>query len=219
MFLPTSSSNSQSTNWNQVNNMIRELNKEQQTKVFKGPNNINALISGRLPNDLGYGIQFSDSNNIPRIIAYIDSNNQPIFKISESGIDVTSAANDELIFNSQQNVFKIVGTGTGTFPSASASTGAGGGWQADQQTTEITHNLGFVPIVIAHINFGGGWSLTPFSFFNVNASGIDLEQYYVYATSTSFFAATNVAINRTGAGSATIGGQNFTYYLLQETAN
>lgn len=124
-FRPLTTQNSLGSNFSQVNDMVRQLNREQRTKVFRGPNQVNALVSGKLPNDLGYGIQFSDGNNIPRIVAYIDESNQPVFKISEDGIDVTVATNDQLTFNSQQNVFKIVETDVATIPSvAAASSGS-----------------------------------------------------------------------------------------------
>lgn len=104
-----------------TNGNFAQLDTEAVTKVFKGPNNVNALINGKLPNNLGYGIQFSDTSDVPRIIAYIDSNNRPVFKISNDGVDVTTAANDQLIFNSQQDVLKVVATGTISIAGANAS--------------------------------------------------------------------------------------------------
>lgn len=39
--------------------MVRQLNKEQQVKTFKGPNNVDAVRIGKLGDGV-YGIQFSD---------------------------------------------------------------------------------------------------------------------------------------------------------------
>jgi hypothetical protein len=65
---PVSSSNSQTANNNTINNMVRQINKEQDTKVFRGPNNSIAIINGKLPYEGGYGSLYYDSDGIPSII-------------------------------------------------------------------------------------------------------------------------------------------------------
>lgn len=66
-FLPVSGQNSNASNWNQVNNMIRQLNNEQTTKTFKQPGG-NAVITGKLPYTGGYGTLIYDSVPLPRIL-------------------------------------------------------------------------------------------------------------------------------------------------------
>lgn len=63
-FLPVSPSNSNSSNLGQINDMIRQLNKEQTTKVFKQPGG-NAIIQGKLPYEGGYGSLYYNSSNTP----------------------------------------------------------------------------------------------------------------------------------------------------------
>lgn len=66
-FRPVSSQNSYAQNWGQVNDMIRQLNKEQTVKTFKQPGG-NAIISGKLPYEKGYGSLYYDSTGVPSII-------------------------------------------------------------------------------------------------------------------------------------------------------
>lgn len=63
---PLSSSNSTQQNYGQVNDMIRQINKEQVTKTFKQANG-NAVVNGKLPWG-GYGTLYYDSNGIPSIL-------------------------------------------------------------------------------------------------------------------------------------------------------
>lgn len=214
---PLTTSNSDSANINQVNDIVRQINNEQQTKVFYGPNNVQALVTGRLPNDLGYGIQFSDASGIPRIIAYIDANNNPVFKISESGVNVTTAGDDELLLNSAQNVFKIVQSGTGTLsvPASMAS--------LDVATETISHGLGYKPAFMCFITGGDAYGtsssqvlMMPFSSPVIVAGTIRGFMYADAYTTTSNFVfrwSNNTTITEVTGGSI-----NFKYYLLQETA-
>lgn len=63
-FLPLNTSNDLGTNFNTLNNMIRQLNNEQTVKTFKQSGG-NAIIEGKLPYDGGYGTMYYDSNNVP----------------------------------------------------------------------------------------------------------------------------------------------------------
>lgn len=65
-FQPLNSGNSPTTNYGQINDMIRQLNKEQTTKAFKQSGG-NALIQGRY-SDNRYGQVYYDSTNTPRIL-------------------------------------------------------------------------------------------------------------------------------------------------------
>lgn len=86
-FLPVSGQNSNASNWNQVNNMIRQLNNEQTTKTFKQAGG-NAIIQGRLPSGI-YGTQMNDSDNVPRILlGFSPDDGRPILAITSNGFDV-----------------------------------------------------------------------------------------------------------------------------------
>lgn len=67
MFQPLNTGNSTQTNYNQVNNMVRQLNKEQTVKTFKQNGGSNAVVQGRYANDR-YGILFYDSNGVPSVL-------------------------------------------------------------------------------------------------------------------------------------------------------
>lgn len=88
-FRPISSQNSYSQNWNEVNNMVRQLNKEQTTKVFKQAGG-NAIINGKLPYDGGYGSLYYDDTNIARIIIGIDPDGDMNIHVSKPGEDVVT---------------------------------------------------------------------------------------------------------------------------------
>lgn len=215
---PVSTSNSDSTNLNQINNMVRQLNNEQVTKVFKQAGGVDALINGRLPNDLGYGTILYDETGTPLIYMAIVGG-QPILKVSPPGVDATTAGDDELLFNSTQNVLKVVASGTvnftpsnSGFPNYTVTSGRKTG-------PVVTHNLGFVPLVKAatqrpSVSFDPN-VLTELPFLESNGSSSVLINAFYSATSTtlSFF------FDFGGSWSFNAP-PNFVikYYLLQESA-
>lgn len=89
MFRPLSSQNSNSSNISQINDMIRSLNKEQQTKTFKQPSG-NAIVEGKLPYEGGYGFLFYDPNGIPSIVLGILPDGTMGMVVSKEGVDVLS---------------------------------------------------------------------------------------------------------------------------------
>lgn len=86
-YQPLNTSNDLGTNYNQVNNMIRQLNNEQVTKIFKQANG-NAIVQGKLPYDGGYGTLYYDSNGVPSIIIGIMPDGTLDLVISKPGVDV-----------------------------------------------------------------------------------------------------------------------------------
>lgn len=85
--LPITGSNSSASNNNAVNNMIRQLNNEQTTKVFKGPNG-NTVINGKLPYTGGYGSLYYDANGVPIIVIGICPDGTTGLVIAKPNIDV-----------------------------------------------------------------------------------------------------------------------------------
>lgn len=65
------------------------------------------------------------------------------FKISQEGVDVTEANDDQLIMSSAFNMFKIHMTGTATINLSGGSPRTG--------TQVITHGLGYSPVVVGSI--------------------------------------------------------------------
>ncbi|MFE7720093.1 hypothetical protein ACFU44_13750 [Nocardia rhizosphaerihabitans] len=101
---------------NQLNSNFAKLDNEAVTKVFYGPGQVPRLIDGRLPNELGYGMLVYDANGIPLIYIASDANGNPVLKVAPPGVDATTAPNSQLIFNSAQNVFKVIWSATATVP-------------------------------------------------------------------------------------------------------
>lgn len=87
-FRPVTTSNSLGQNFNELNNVTRQLNKEQQIKVFKGPNNTNAVIIGKY-GESGYGLLIADSTGTNRIlIGQAPNDGRPGVWVSKDGEDV-----------------------------------------------------------------------------------------------------------------------------------
>lgn len=86
---PLTTQNSQGQNYGQVNDMIRQLNKEQTTKAFKQPGG-NAVILGRLPYQGGYGILGYDTDAMARILIGIAPDGEIDIAASKPGYDITT---------------------------------------------------------------------------------------------------------------------------------
>lgn len=130
------------------------------------------------------------------------------FYVTKPGIDVKTAKSDaDFIFNSNQNVFKIVETGTTNVTTPAAISSA---------NFTINHNLGFVPITIAYINNAYQFIPLPVTFWGTTASkgSAEFEMHIQGVTDTQIiFQITNWA--------SLFNGQVFPlkYYFLQETAD
>jgi hypothetical protein len=190
-FKPLSSSNSDMANYGQINDMLRELYSRDQLQIFKDDSGTRRVLLGRGANGF-YGL-----------------------KVSKEGFDVFTAADDELVFNSNQNVFKVVGQGTVEVTSS--------GVAATNYT--IAHNLGFSPTVVAFLNsvdIGGlanNIDIPLPTWLDISVNG-DLAGNVVFGAWIDHAVDdTNYYIkiyNGTGVATDTY---PVKYYLLQETAN
>lgn len=86
---PISTTNTQGSNYNQINDMVRQLNKEQTVKVFRQANG-NAIITGKLPYDGGYGTLYYDADGVPSIVIGILPDGTTGLVIAKAGVDVLS---------------------------------------------------------------------------------------------------------------------------------
>lgn len=88
MLRPLNSSNSYAQNLSEVNNLTRQLNKEQQIKVFKGPSNTNAVIIGKYSSSR-YGLVIADDTGTRRVlIGQSPDDGRPGVWVSIDGVDV-----------------------------------------------------------------------------------------------------------------------------------
>lgn len=181
----------------QMNNNISQLQQAQQTQIFKDNTGKARVLLGKA-SDGTYGL-----------------------KVSQSGTDVTTATNSQLVFNSAQNTFKIIASGTAAF----TPTNVGFTVAAGDLTLVIPHGLGYIPAAMvfstvpeATAGFTGRTSL-PYSDYFPNASPnvgqIFRTVYYdIDATNLTIHAFQSRNISYSAAPT-----YNVKYYLLQETAN
>lgn len=99
-------------------------------------------------------LRFEQSNN--RIVGFDDANLMRLllaatgqdfnFKIAPEGKDVRTATDDELIFNSDRNLFKIVDWGEVPITKPAVLDG-----QSATTSEQADHDLDYIPLVIAFI--------------------------------------------------------------------
>jgi hypothetical protein len=128
-------------------------------------------------------------------------------KVSQSGVDVGTARNDQLVMSSQFDMLKVFATGT-----VSLTTGAG----VSQATAVVTHNLGYGPIVTGSISLvpGAGGETCGFPGIWLNATGspfVPKIQYGYYTTDPN-----SITLFVTSDGFS--GTYTIRYYILVETA-
>lgn len=138
-------------------------------------------------------------------------------KVSKPGIAVDTATNDQLIFNSSQNVFKIVSSGTLTSPSLTVAN-PGAQYGSGTASAAVTHNLGYIPAVLAYISQAGQYYALPFNFSWGGGTSTGQRWAMMSATvdSSTFYVSLDVTCYNTSWTNANF---SIKYYLLQETAN
>lgn len=169
----------------QLNEWGRLISNEDRTKIIKDDSGTQRFLQGYR--------QGAFNNNVG-------------LKISQEGKDVLTATNDELVFNSDNNLFKIVDSATVVLTKAAGVT---------FQNFNYAHGLSYAPALLAFVlrPADGSFYTMPWIIPNVSTGVISVMiQPYVDATNVSFFYAT--------PGSTTEDGPvTVKYYLLQETAS
>lgn len=156
-------------------------------------------------------------------------------KIAKSGFDAKTATNSQLIFNSEQDIFKIVTTGTVSLPSYVLVAG-----QLRGDLITIPHGLSFTPVLNAYglVNYytfigitgGGGGSISTINayvqlpyiaFTPMIDSNISAYQILASVDATNLYF--SYAYETVSAGSGGSGyvfpATTIRYYVLAETAN
>lgn len=177
---------------NQVNQNIAKQNTDAITKIVKDDTGTRRVLSGKGDNGF-YG-----------------------FKVSKANKDVFTAADSDLIFNSDQNVFKIVASGYMTIPAYSVSSTAGN-FTTNFGSVVVDHNLGFAPAILAYYFDGSEYFPVPFS--NPGGSGVNANWLSVNAYTTPTQVAGSSQTTVYGARTINNPSLLIKYYLLQETAN
>jgi len=176
---------------NQVNQNIAQQNTDSITKIFKDDAGTRRVLLGKGADGF-YGL-----------------------KVSPEGTDVYSATDDELIFNSSQDVFKIVQTGSFNF----SDTASGNNYT---NTYTVAHSLGFPPLVFAsgNISFNGSSSrlaILPWIQLGSTSAATGVDIVSAMVSSSSFDNQIDFRID-IGANAQTLSG-TIKYYILQESAS
>lgn len=187
--------------------------------------------------DNTYSLKFFDSSGIGLAQFGQYPGGHVALKIAKAGYEVSTATNDQLVFNSDQDILKVsaIVTGSISVSFSSHSSGASVYIDGSDTTTTLTmaHNLGFTPVLnpqilnnatatyepvssqaVCDILNGGGLYTGPYSF--------GLSTWKIYADSTNVYVTANRSYAVTAAGqsvAAQSGSANFKVYCLQETAN
>ena len=139
-------------------------------------------------------------------------------KVSQLNYDVTTATDDNLIFNSNQNSFKIVKILTGTIPATSVSIGAGASG-SDFKFITIPHGLSYIPAILAFMY--DGFNMTPLPYTNngTTTQGLVTLNYSATADATNVYVNAKTTIYSTLASNTSSATAGVKIYVLQETAN
>jgi hypothetical protein len=159
--------------------------------------------------------------------------NSTALKVAKTGVEVSTATNNQLIFNSSQDIFKIVKKLPLTIPAF--NTTFGGTVTTGGSSAVVPHGQTFTPIVQVYVqgaivNFNNG-SLLASTYVPLPIVTADINSYYFenQANNTEYplsivygVDATNVYVQAfykgTGNDADTIGSISGTIFLLQETA-
>lgn len=164
---------------------------------------------------------FKDDSGTRRVLLGKGADGFYGLKVSPEGTDVYTATDAELIFNSDQNVFKILDKPTVSF---SISSGAGGA----TSSFFYDHNLGYRPLVLAAATMTGsgflngitGLFILPFlqPALSSGSGGVGPWGTIAGSISINLVTETRIWFNYLLAPNAGLEG-TITMYILQETAN
>jgi len=213
------------------NNSTYSLNKPDDAKVGEVPQaSLDKVLPRQVSTGLSRGIQQLGTQNV-----YVDSGNNQIivgdtvgqnilprvlmgnqttfgdgFYVSKEGVDVTTNTDtNNFIFNSNQNVFKIVKTGTVTVQ-ANATAGV-------PIETVVRHDLGYVPIPLVYLTDTTTSIIYPLP--AATAMSVSLGNVGFNNWSEATATAEVLDIVFTSGTTANWGTLIYKYYLLQESAS
>lgn len=165
---------------NHLNNVIREINNRDTVQVYK------------------------DETGTRRVILDKDG-----LRTSASGVDAHSATNDQLTFNSNNNVFKIIDSGTEVVAGVAGSTVVG--------SVDISGlNLSNPPLLVVAVrNPLSGTAYFPTPYILNPSSTTNFVSTLAWVDSDTVYLQVDIGSGATGY----TGDWSFKYYILQETAN
>jgi hypothetical protein len=144
--------------------------------------------------------------------------------VAKDGINVmTNTDPNNLIFNSSQNIFKIVAVGSVVMPTYSVTSGVG--WRISSVATPpsatVAHGQARVPLVIAYMRVTGpgGKTLLSIPYTSTSLVGGNLLMQTISISVDATYISFNDTTTTDGSvGVYTAGGETIDYYIYQETA-
>ncbi len=160
---------------------------------------------------------YNDRDGVPHISIGLGADGTSRIRVAKAGINVTTATDADLVFNSDQNTLKVVKKVIGSFTVSSV---------AGTATTPLTltHGLGYVPATLNVVDITTDTSgvlagVIPLPAFSVTlsagAGNVFVMGAYVKVNQVN---ATSVQVEAGISGTNTLAG-TVTSYILQETAN
>lgn len=199
-----------------TNNPVFTTSGITQNQTLSNPVNGSPQIITGKQSDGFYAMKFFDTDGvgIARFGQFEDGSTA--LKVAPVGVEVDTAADNELVFNSSQNVFKIVKVLTGTLPSVTVNPGAGN-YGSTFSTVSLNHDLGFIPAFQAYYQTGSTFGAIPSSFSsNTGAATAFWRGIEVFSTRSQI----NFQLSMLSFGiNIQAGPFNVKAYVLQETAN
>lgn len=179
--------------------------------------------NGKLEYDQAKGrILGRDEDFLARLLILADGRTFRM-KISEEGKDVFTADDDEIIFDSDNKLFKIVGRDDGSAVAPGVTTVADGtNTFSGFAQNDYPHGLDFAPLVIAWVERSPGeYVLMPYSEVvsaNAPQGGLQSSIFRISANETNVSIFSYLVTYSPGIGATTTTDTNVIYYLLAETA-
>src|SRR5688572_1485003 len=177
------------------------------------------LLEGELF-DGARGIRFQNPSGKGLAQFGVFSNGRVALKVAKDGFDAGTADDVDLVFNSENNLFKIVDSKVVVVPGIT-TVADGTNTYSGGQTTAYPHELGFAPLVIAFVESSGGYTLMPYSEVvsaNDANGGIISNIYRITTTKESVLIFRYAVSYSPGILGQTLSPVNVKYFLLQETA-
>lgn len=205
-----------------INSMDTVLNPMAHATGGISPRAVGSPTTGKVTLKDSRIIANDGSNNIG-LFGFDDAGNM-VVKVAKAGFDANSASTEDLIFNSQQDTFKIVNKYPVSF------TVTCNAYAGNNTLFSITHNLGYLPLYIASVdittntvgNVTGNYPLPYFQpAFSNSGTGNAIWGFLGFVTPYNI--GTSTIQFEAGVGSDNASGQTLagtvTVYVLQETAN
>lgn len=150
-----------------------------------------------------------------RLLLGEDSSGDMKVKLSQTGHDVLSAANVDLIFSSDSNLFKIAKVINHTVTGLPASEGA--------STVYIPHGLDYKPLVLGSIELSATGSINMLPYLGFSFLGVDPDGRYALYLAAYITTVTDAGINVLFLGADVVDQSWFNnsvlkLYILRETA-